>query len=390
MTKVKYVIPLIILLVLFVWMRQGPDISESPPPKKFKLIRILPEGWSNSSVSALNESGQVLLDRRVGDQQWETYLWRGPGDLEQIGAETGKSLSGWDLNDYGEALVSELVKPGESRDKKYYPTVQTPYFWSEDFGLVLLERNDWMADLTDEGRLTPGFINNQRQIVIRRSNGRAVGFGDSFLFRADFDRSPDSTKLGEDLRVEKFAGRIIDLNENGSVLINISGMKHIVQLKRDYPLQAKIEGDWLREDTFLNDRDEVIGFCSKRDPPTKNPANRHGFYSWSAARGFRMIESLDHRLAWHIHASGANNNGCLLLVDSSGRPKTDPLGPGRQVYLWNGKEVIDLKQFFDHDPGWSFDGFMYSPKEINDKGQIAGTADYNGESCAFLLTPIEE
>jgi probable HAF family extracellular repeat protein len=56
--------------------------------------------------------------------------------------------------------------------------------------------------------------------------------------------------------------------------------------------------------------------------------------------------------------------------------------------LWDGTTMTDLNSFLDantRDQGWS----LYSASDINDVGQIVGTAvnSITGEYQAFLLTP---
>lgn len=390
--------------------------SPKSSAQEYNLTRILPEGWTNSHVTALNESGHILLETRVGDQQWETYLWRGPGDLEQIGTQTEKSVSGFSLNDNDEVLVGIRERPSGTKRKWNQGDVHRPYFWSKEIGMVPLVSDEWVSGLLEQEIVHPRFINNRREVVVWKqawANGSVYsGSDESLLFRAEFEGGPSSYELSKKVKVKKFGKLITALNENGSVLMQVEFNQVLSMQGQDYPLDGIMKGNWLPEDTFLNDQDEFIGFCSKRDIPNENPAKRHGFYVWSTTEGLRIKEVTDPRLAWHIHARAANNKGEFLLVDSKTRPempwktwsrqKISQINwiphfvrngilrsPEPEIFLWNGKEVIDLKQFFNHDPGWSFDNIYY-PREINDKGQILGKAKYKGTECAYLLTPVEE
>ena len=385
--------------------------------QKYELTRILPEGWTNSSATSLNESGHILLSQRVGFQYWETYLWRGPGDMERIGGEIGKSISAWDLNDNDEALVTIQEKPESFQNGNYSPAVAVPCYWSREFGLIVLEREEWRSGPTEVASIYPLFINNRREVIVCKQvwvNGSIhSGSDESFLFRAMFKGDSDSSKLANEVELERLEERINALNESGSILISAKGRKLDVRLDRNYSLDPMMEDNWLREDTFLTDRDEVIGFCSKRDDPSENPAKRHGFYIWSVTDGLKIKEFSDPRLIWHIHAKAANNHGWMILQDTSGRPlpqwkrwlrrqiRSQKWVPDlmrsavsfeseRELFLWNGAELIDLKQFFSEDTGWNLSRIGTFVREINNKGQIAGTAEYNGTKCAFLLTPVDE
>lgn len=57
-----------------------------------------------------------------------------------------------------------------------------------------------------------------------------------------------------------------------------------------------------------------------------------------------------------------------------------------RAYLWENGQMIDLNTLIDGNSGWN----LFSAYSINDLGQIVGEGIINGQTHAFLLTPVPE
>lgn len=56
----------------------------------------------------------------------------------------------------------------------------------------------------------------------------------------------------------------------------------------------------------------------------------------------------------------------------------------RHVFLWNGMSMLDLNDLIAPGLGWIFS----EGHGINDTGQITGSGTIDGQTHAFLLTPV--
>jgi len=81
-------------------------------------------------------------------------------------------------------------------------------------------------------------------------------------------------------------------------------------------------------------------------------------------------------------AIGINNSGQIVGV---GLPTTDDVFTGNIALLWDGDEVIDLNSRIPAGSGWQ----LYRAAAINDRGDIVGVGNHNGQIRAFLLTSAQ-
>lgn len=86
---------------------------------------------------------------------------------------------------------------------------------------------------------------------------------------------------------------------------------------------------------------------------------------------------------------GINSKGEVVGILSPQREfsqfHTDnPLStPIHRPFILREGKMRDLNDFIDAHAGWT----LQEANGINDKGQIVGTGQHNGKTCAFLLTP---
>jgi probable HAF family extracellular repeat protein len=76
-------------------------------------------------------------------------------------------------------------------------------------------------------------------------------------------------------------------------------------------------------------------------------------------------------------ANAINNAGKVVGVSS--------LSSGvRHAVLWDNSSIQDLNNLIRPNLGWE----LQVARSINDRGQIVGNGKINGQTRAFLLTPV--
>jgi uncharacterized membrane protein len=84
-------------------------------------------------------------------------------------------------------------------------------------------------------------------------------------------------------------------------------------------------------------------------------------------------------------ASRINNLGQVLGSSAAGELGTWNVGPARLV-LWRDGDVFELQTL--HDPATGAGWTITTASAINNLGQIVGTGIHNGQTRAFLMTPL--
>lgn len=56
----------------------------------------------------------------------------------------------------------------------------------------------------------------------------------------------------------------------------------------------------------------------------------------------------------------------------------------RRAFVWRAGHMADLNDLIPPDSGWT----LVEARGINDRGQIVGNGEHNGQQRAFLLTPL--
>jgi probable HAF family extracellular repeat protein len=85
--------------------------------------------------------------------------------------------------------------------------------------------------------------------------------------------------------------------------------------------------------------------------------------------------------AYETRAHDINNVGDIV-----GWSWINSMGDSRAVLWENAGPIVNLNDRIDVGSGW----LLENATNINDAGQIVGTGELNGQSRAFLLTPVPE
>lgn len=383
---------------------------------EYEVTKILPPGWTNSHAHDLNDYGHVLLSRRTKSGSWETFIWYGPGNLTQI-ASGENSVSAWRMNNRNETIVTidpdplDLLKPSK------------PFYWSPDSGLIPLTLPEGLVNLED-GKLVPGSITDEGKILLKWVVVKKNPYMDILVY--DFSRkdewktfvfSPSIHSAPESYGTINFHVEELpydaEVNQDGTILVE-TDKGHEIRTKAGVEiLPSSVENGWFRESAFLTDSNEVVGLCSLHVGSEFQPS-KHAFYSWSLENGIKINEIQNRLMHYYVGAIGINRKGLFLLQDKENKPSPRwktwlhkqgirknifpnfmrgliDLQSDKGLYVAEGKQIVDLLPFFfSQDSGWTFRHSTCGLKKINERNQILGEAEYHGNICAFLLSPLDD
>jgi uncharacterized membrane protein len=146
-------------------------------------------------------------------------------------------------------------------------------------------------------------------------------------------------------------------------------------------------GDWTSIGWGMNDLGQVAG--------ESHPAFRNRPVVWNndaahTAYELPLLPGDNYGTAYRI-----NNLGQILGSSAASQPGTWNVGPARLV-LWRDGGVFELQTLLDPatGAGWTItsasaiNNSRPSASAINNLGQIVGTGIHNGQSRAFLMTPL--
>jgi len=128
------------------------------------------------------------------------------------------------------------------------------------------------------------------------------------------------------------------------------------------------------EAVAINNAGTVVGFSL-----VAGDQSQHAFL-W---RNGQLVDLHSPSLPASSAALGINNFGQIVGVAS---PSIADVFDGNFAVLWGGDRVVDLNSLIPAGSGWQ----LYRAAAINDRGEIVGVGNHNGQTRAFLLMPIRE
>jgi uncharacterized membrane protein len=216
-----------------------------------------------------------------------------------------------------------------------------------------------LATLVGEGSLATG-INNA---------GRVCGFGGSSPKAFVYDSASNTVIAHIDpvaAGSKSYAAALNDLGHVVGTCDNHHGFFYDGAIVKDLGLAAFVED--------VNDAGTICGSIGKASPQAFSPGTWHGP---AASPTFTEIPVPPGFLGGH--ASGINNHGDI--VGSCWTPQT--YNTNQSAYIRRGGVSTDLNFLIPANSGWHLE----FADAINDKGQISGIGQLNGNGTAFLLTP---
>ncbi|UCC31335.1 MAG: DUF3466 family protein [Phycisphaerales bacterium] len=299
-------------------------------------------GWTSTALG-INDAGQVVGGADLPNGMRHGFLWDN-GAMIDLGTLLGDEPSEcWDINNLGQVVCNS-----------YRSYSSTAFLW-ENGNTIDLGK---LAGATDTSAVA---INDAQQIVGRSH----VGFDEDHAFLWE-------DGLTRDLTLDGFATR---------VAWDISNAGHVVGggfLWQDGVLTELGSLGWgPAEAVGVNDLGQVVG--SAQGPPDDvDPFVIHGFLCENGV----MTDLGIYTTFRHSQAQAINNLGEVVGQEIEHAVV-------RRAFLYDADQGMrKLLDLIPLDSGWWY-WYRLRPRDINDAGQIVGTATFNGLRRAFLMTPID-
>lgn len=308
-------------------------------------------------VGAINNRGQVCGWVKTTQGKRHACLWE-QGRVTDLGTLGGDNSEALAINDMGQ--VTGWADTG----KMYVDFTSTPvrraFLWQSG---KMIDLGTLSGDLHSAGLS----INNHGQVF-----GQAIGFPEPVDL--DTGQRPEAIRTflwqNGKLRVVNTPLGMGRINIRG----NGAGWEEIKSSPATYRVVIWGKGGKTALPAFgsgkivvaarINDMGQALTQTSQGDYPTVTTlwTGRH----WQlVGRGL---------LGNHL-----NNKG-QVVGHTEGKPER------QSAFVWQNGTRTDLNSFLPDNSGWT----LREAVSINDRGQIVGTGMYQGQSHAFLLTPVQK
>ncbi len=328
------------------------------------LIPTLPGGDRNFANDVNNHRQVTGNSRKEGEgTRLLPYVWSfGDSAPTEIGLLPDVPIfgRGFSINDSGVVVGESGNGPSKA------------FLWSN-------------GELIDLGALPGGSggvanaINNAGQVVGAASNGQTVR-----AWISDGTPGGPLIDLGTPTGTSNSIARAFDISNSGIVAglaRNADNSATVPTLwipdgSGGYtPTSVNTPAGGFGEFEGVNDAGQAVGRFSL------GSQTRALFFDGNEAINLGLLDS--EPLFVHSRALGINNDG--LIVGYVARFDNAP-GFGGAAVIWQDGQIIDLNSLIPTDTGWQ----LLSAQGVNDFGDIVGFGTLNGETRAFLLTPVPE
>ncbi|WP_445245660.1 putative Ig domain-containing protein, partial [Microcoleus sp. OTE_8_concoct_300] len=318
----------------------------------YSIIDLGTLGGSESRAWAINKNGQVVGDAQTGSGQFRAFQFTDintnqlvdPGEMQDLGIVGNASESrGRDINNNGQVVGFLTTSTGSTR----------AFLWNSTSGMQELTGSSNSALSINNNGVAVGFFKvNQFQFHASRwQNAQA------FPLITPIDKSSWATGINDSGQIVGYT----DINGNPirAFLYESGEMKDARDLGTLNSTSTTRAWD-------INNQSQVVGQSGSKA------------FFWSSNGGIKDLGSLgsgsSQALAINNQTQvvGKSNDSAFIWSDSNSNGQSDP------------GEMTDLNTLIPSNAGWS----LTEAQDINDAGQIVGTGIINGQTHAFLLTPI--
>lgn len=333
-------------------------------------------GGTTSTACGINDRGQVTGKSALASGQLHAFLWQG-GVMTDLGTLPGRAFSGArSINNRGQVVgdsspaggppfeaalwenggVTDLgALPGGSRSFAIGINNRGQIVGgARTAGNLLVHAFLWQdAEMQDLGVLQ----SNDKQSIARAINNRDQVAGNSSLVIADPPQAPNRAFLWQ-------AGGMTDLGTlggNWAIAFGINDHGQVVG--GSFTADGGVHG-FIWQDGAIIDLGALGGTTNASQPPLAASCNLPTHFG-SLGTTFSL-------------ANGVNNRG--QVVGRSVAPNGDD-----HAFVWSDGVMVDLNDEIPGGSGWT----LIEAESINGSGQISGYGIVNGQTHAFLLTPIE-
>jgi probable HAF family extracellular repeat protein len=326
--------PIIILLVLLAaFLPVNPAVAAH-----YTVADLGTLGGSESAAADINDSGQVVGNSYLaGDETWHAFLYS-DGLISDLGTLGGRASSASSINKSGQIVGAADLDTGYTHAFLYSNGVM------KDLG-ILQNLSGYASGVDDSGRVV-GYM-----YLPGDWEAKAFIYADSIM-----------TDLGTLGGTESWA---YSVNNSGQVV----GEAKLA----DGSNHAFLYADGVMTDlggTYscaygVNDAGQIVGQTEI------DGYSRAFLYSDGSIKDLGVLGGYD------SSAHGINKYG--QVVGWAALENGD-----YHAFLYADGRMMDLNDLIPQDSGWELNG----ASAINNKGQIVGYGSINGQTHAFLLTPI--
>jgi probable HAF family extracellular repeat protein len=312
-------------------------------PPHYSVTDLGTLGGDMSKGVALNASGQVTGESRTASAQYHAFFYDGAA-MHDIGTKLGNNF-GNSINDFG-AIAGSMTVGTDEHAMLYDGAVH-------DLG-TLGGHSSAAHGINNSGWVTG-------QTGLMGGGTHAFLYGGTIMH--DLGAIDGDFSIGYAIND---AGQVTGLSSvpggghhafryDGSGMIDLGTLGGINSIGRD-----------------INDKGWVTG-DSLAAPNSLGQSFPHAFFNDGTA-----MHDLGTLGGFFSAGYGINHKG--WITGSSSRLNF----PGDHAFIWDGTTMYDLNDLIAPSSGW----VLTNGSDINDFGQITGYGTVNGETHAFLLTPI--
>lgn len=337
-----------LLLALLVVASVSAPAYSAPP--QYTITDLGTLGGDYSRAYGINELGQVVGESRTATGTTRAFIWSN-GTMTNLGTMPSYASPGWELADSTARGINDLGQ-----------VVGACYDGDENRGFVW--QNGQMVDLSQ------GMADSMAYSINNR--GQIAGW-------SEFPATWEQAALWD-------GGNLIRLG-------NLEGL--------DSPAKSYAYG--------INDSGQIVG---ESRPPSGSPLVDRYAFLWQDGQMINLTppgQEGTESAAYAINDAGSVIgtsydthvvNSRTITMWGSGQvirvvPRWSRFGydlndlgqaVGEYAYLWENGVLVSLNSRIPTGSGWT----LQEARGINNAGQIVGWGNYNGQTRAFLLTPVPE
>ncbi len=302
-------------------------------------------GGAYSGAGDINNAGQVVGESTISSTGPAHAFLYSNGAMQDLGTLGGDNSQAWAINDSGQVVgLSDTAQPMN-------PPLQHAF----------VDNGSGMQDLTPLSQYysVAHDINNQGAIVgamtLDPSTGHAFVYAGGTL-----------TDLGA---LGGTSSEAWGINNNGVIVgdIAVDGTNHAIAYSNG----------------TVQDLSSLLGSGYSVAAAVNNAGQITGVYSGGVfliTAG--TLQDLGMSKGGPTFGLGINAAG---VVVGEAEPN-DPTNHQSWAVVSQGGQMVDLNTLIDPAAGWQ----LFDATGINDAGQIVGTGSINGQTHAFVLTPVPE